>query len=120
MQKKTPTKPVVTPAVKGQVNIESLLAKREQISNKAVQAALAKLEQKKIEEQEEMILTHLSTIQENTANAVARLREARKTEVKCKNYLQEIANAEQQFYVDANMETYNASLKAAEVAFYCN
>ena len=109
---KTPATPV-----KGQVNIENLLAKREQISNKAVQAAITKLEEKKAEEQEALILVHLSHIQENTANAVESLRSARKLESKAKAFLQEVANAEQQFYVDANMDTYNASVIAARINY---
>ena len=118
LMKGTAAKNTQTTPVKGAVNIENLLAKREQISNKAVQAAIAKLEEQKAKEQEELILNHLSTIQAITANAVESLREARRKEAKAKAYLQAVAEAEQQFYTDANMETYEASLHKARTDYH--
>jgi DNA repair ATPase RecN len=95
------------------VNIESLLKKRDQIQNKAIQGALAKMEERKQLEQEERILENLGKIQGKTEEAVNLLRKARSNEKAAKTYLQSIADAEQAFYTDANYESYQTKLQTA-------
>ncbi len=95
------------------IDIESLLAKRNSISNTALKGALEKLEKQKEEQQEAELLQHLSRVQENTAQAVELLREARVKEKNRKAYLVTIAEAESEFYTDADIAKYNLTIAAA-------
>lgn len=99
------------------IDVEALLAKKGQITNQSIQSALAKAEKEKQEKDERELLGYISHIQSNTASAVEGLRDARKKEKKCKDFLTALAEAEQQFYTDADIEKYNASHTAAVRAY---
>lgn len=95
------------------VDVEKLLAARE-ISNAAVKGALDKLAEQKKAAEEARIIENIAYIQRNTETAVVALRTARKTEKAAKAYLQGIANAEQAFYTNANVDTYMEAVAKAE------
>ncbi len=95
------------------INIEALLAKKEQISNKALQSALTKLEEQRSAEQEAALLRHLEIVQGITKNAVESLRNRRAQEKIAKDYLLAVATAEQEFYKNADVAAYNAAIHAA-------
>ena len=92
------------------VNVEALLAKRDQIGAAVIKGALAKFEAQKAEKQEAEVLEYLATVQRNTAEAIERLRSSRAAERKAKHDLQVIAEAEQDFYQDADIDAYNAKM----------
>lgn len=95
------------------VNIEALLAKKDAISNAAIKAALVKLDERKQKEQEELIIEHLSQIQLNTQYAVNLLRQTRKREKLTKDYLTQVAEAEQEFYQNADYKAYSTKVNIA-------
>lgn len=95
------------------VDIEKLLASKNAISNKAIQNALAKLEEEKVKKQEETLLKNLEVVQRNTTQAVEALRRARKVEKEKKAVLQTIADAEAKFYEDADFAAYNSAVMGA-------
>lgn len=107
---KTGTKTTTKKAPVTGVNIEALLAKRDQIGAGVIKSALAKLDAQKAERQEAEVLEYLETVQRNTAEAVEKLRSCRAAERKAKNDLQAIAEAEQDFYQDADIDAYNAKM----------
>ncbi len=97
------------------VNIEQLIAKKESISNAALQNALKRVEEEKAKQQEEQLLKHLTIVQLNTERAVEQLRKARAVEKAHKEYLQAIANAQEKFYKDADIEAYNKESRKAAI-----
>lgn len=100
------------------INIEALLAKKNQISNAAIQAALGKMEEQKAKAQEELVIQHLGTIQSNTEDAVEQLRKFRAKEKAAKAYLVSIAEAEQVFYTNADYVEYTKSVQTASSNLY--
>lgn len=106
--------------VVGKVNIEQLLAKKNQISNAAIQAAIAKMEEAKQKAQEEQVIQHLATIQSNTEAAVEQLRNFRKKEKAAKEYLTAVATAEQVFYTNADYNQYSVAVNTAYSEFRKN
>ena len=95
------------------INVEALLAKKNQISNVAIQAALVKMEEQKAKAQEEMVIQHLADIQNTTENAVEQLRRIRVRERAIKAYLVSVAEAEQVFYTNADYAIYQQSVQTA-------
>lgn len=94
------------------VNIEDLV-KQQETTAPLIKRALEAHKRSEEEKKEKEIISQLKNISENTQNAVQRLRDARKAESMCKKYLQEIANAEQQFHKDADYEAYAFSKNKA-------
>lgn len=101
------------------VDVEKLLAARN-ISNAAVKGALDKLAEQKKAAEEARIIQHIANIQHNTEIAVVRLRNARKAEKNAKEYLQAVANAEQVFYTNADVDAYSEALVIASRVFNRN
>lgn len=97
--------------------IEALLAKKESISNAALQSALTKLEERKQKEQEDKLILYLSTVQRNTDAAVNRLRAIRAEEKKAKAYLTALVEAQNAFYTDGNVEAYDKACNEAFAKF---
>ena len=95
------------------VNVEALLAKKNQISNLAIQAAISKMEEQKAKAQEEQIIQHIAEIQSNTEAAVEQLRKFRLHEKAAKAYLVAVAEAEQIFYTNADYNQYFQSTQTA-------
>ena len=100
------------------VNIEKLIAKKDSISSEAVKSAISKLEQQKKEADEKRVIDQIAEIQRNTQHAVESLRAARKEEKRQRAYLQGMADAEAQFYKDADYEAYNAAIFSASKELY--
>jgi DeoR/GlpR family transcriptional regulator of sugar metabolism len=98
---------------KGVIDVEALLAKRTQISNATVNNALNKLAEAKQKEQEEQVIRHLGVIQSNTSSAVELLRGYRTKERAAKAYLVAVAEAEQNFYTNADFDAYTESTRVA-------
>lgn len=105
-----------TNTAKKQINIEDLLAKKSQITNAALTAALNKLEEKKQQDQEAQLIEHLQAVQKNTDIAVENLRSARLQEKKQKAYLTAVAEAQAKFYSDGDIDAYNKAITAARMA----
>jgi hypothetical protein len=95
------------------IDIESLLAKKNQITNAALAAALSKLEEKKREQQEAQLIEHLTVVQSNTDKAVELLRSVRNKEKKAKAYLTTVAEAQNQFYTDGDIAVYAQAIQKA-------
>lgn len=93
--------------------VEKMLAKKDAISNATIQAALKKVEQQKQEKLEAKLLENLEKVQKVTENAVSTLKMRRKQAEKAKKYLVAVAEAEQQFYKDADINAYDKALQLA-------
>lgn len=105
--------------VTGKVNIEDLV-KQQEITVPLIKRALEAHQREENEKKEKEIISQLKDISENTHNAVQKLRNARKAESACKKYLQVLANAEQQFYKDADYDSYLESTKKAWTEYVRN
>lgn len=95
------------------IDVEALLVKKQQITNAALTSALNKLEQKKKEEQEEMLIANLARVQKNTENVVESLRRIRFDEKVIKKYLEDVVAAQEQFYIDGDIVKYDNTIRAA-------
>ena len=102
---------------KKKFDVEALLAKKSNITSNAVKGALAKLEEQKQAIQEQQIISHLAVIQTNTAEAVEDLRKARRKEAAQTAKLIAVAEAEEKFYEDADIDAYNTSITKASSDF---
>jgi hypothetical protein len=98
---------------KSAIDIEKLLAKKNQITNAALNSALKKLEEKKKEEQEETLIANLEYVDHVTNEAVELLRGKRAEEKKAKAYLTSVCEAQDKFYSDGDYKSYLSSVSAA-------
>ena len=93
------------------IDVDALLAKRDEISNVALKKALDKIEARKQEEQEAQLISNLEQIQRNTKDKVEYLRRARQAEKRAKDNLVLFAKAEQEFYKTGDIEAYNLTIR---------
>lgn len=94
-------------------DVESLIAKRTQISNANIQAAIKQMEKERDENIQKKIIGHLKSVQDNTNSGLTLLQGFRAKEKAAKNYLTALNAAEEQFYVDADFDAYNKAVRTA-------
>lgn len=100
------------------INVEALLAKQPGPTNKAIQAALDKVKKQKEEEFSEQLIRQIAMVQKNTQIAVDSLRAIRKKEKQIKDYLTAVAEAEQEFMKDADIDKYSQTISKLNDSSY--
>lgn len=87
------------------VDIEQLMSKSP-ATNEVIQKALDAVKEEQAKSKQNEIIDQLRTIQKEIDDAVSKLRTVRKQEKACKILLQDFAQAQQEFYVDADYEKF--------------